>query len=136
AAVVFGVEGDKGANVLREGEGDARGGHVGSAEGLGEEVGVKRFSAKTGHESGEGHAHLDWVLNGLEDLVFEGGGAFVPEEMAAGVVAGVSQSHGVAGADASVKADAETARISEAEFGLMAGGAGDSLVGGEALVVE
>ena len=73
---------------------------------------------------------------GWRTWIFEGGGAFVPEEGAALIPAGVGEAHGIAAGEAAFEADAEAVGIGEAVGLLMAGGAGDGLVEGEAFVVE
>lgn len=140
--IVFGVEGLDGADKLGEGVLDACFGDGGVIEDGGEEDVVFVDGGEAGDEVGEvgvvegaGEAHFDVVLDGLGGLVFEGVGAFVPEEVVFVGEAGVDEAHGVAAGD-SGDAGALEVEVAEGVFLLVARGAGDGGVAGEAFVVE
>ena len=134
--VILGLRGDDGTDELGEGLGDALGGHLRRAEGLPEEIRVKRLGGETVREGRERHAHFQAVLNWHQGLLLERRGAFVPEEFLALIPTGVAQAHRVPPCQTAVEADAELARVREAVGLQVTGRAGDGLVRGEALVVE
>ena len=136
AGVVFGFGGDDGANELCERAADAVRSDSSRAEGGREKIRIERFGSEAIGEHVERHAHFHGVLDGLQHLIFEGVGAFVPEEMAALIPARVAQTHRVSPGQSTIEPDAERARIGETMFALMAGRTGNGLVCRKSFIVE
>jgi hypothetical protein len=110
--------------------------HLRRPEGGGEERGIVGGGCQLALEQREGHPHLQRVLEHLEDLCLQRGGALVPEESAVGVEARVGQGHGAAGGLPTAHALAEPGGVAEAERLPVARGAGHPIVCGQARVVE
>jgi hypothetical protein len=107
-------------------------------QGLGEFGGVDGFIVFELIELFEGfverEGHFYWVCDGLEDLIFESGGAAVPEKF--GAPGAVENAGGAAGTGLVVDADGLGIFVGEGVVGIVAGGAGEGVVFGETFVEE
>ena len=137
ARVVVGrAVGHERPHELREGPRHPVARDVRAAEGALEERRVEAGCGESRFDRGERRAHLQRVGDRGQHLGLEALGPLVPEEPAAGVVAGVGEAHGVAAGGPPVEADAQPARVREPVRLAVARRAGDAAVGRQPGVVE
>ena len=111
ALVVLRLVADHGANELRQRRGHAIGRDVGRAECSLEQTRIVGGLRHLRYQRGKIVAHLNGVLDRLQDQVFERGGALVGEEMSALVELGIGKAHTVPLREAALKAFAHGIEI-------------------------